>query len=143
MTAPLSPYSRMADALLRGAGGRSVLLHMPAPAIPGDVGEQLGLATPQFQDVALCPALFRRVRARTGTADKPDQASYELLVSASAVGRAAGTLGLDASDLLFAQAAGVVIDDTLYGITWVAAAEAFGSPYLYRLGLRGAISNFT
>jgi hypothetical protein len=133
----------MTDALLRGVGGRTVLLHLPAPAIPGDPGEQLGLATPQFQDVALSPALFRRVRAKTGTADKPDEDSYELMVSASAVERAAGTLGFNAGELLFAQADGVLIDGALYGITWVATAEAFGSPYLYRLGLRGTIANVT
>jgi hypothetical protein len=139
----MTAHQRMTNALLRGVGGRTVLLHLPAPAIPGDPGEQLGLATPQFQDIALGPALFRRVRAKTGTADAPDEASYELLVSASAVSRTAGALGLDAGDVLFAQADGVLIDGSLYGITWVATAEAFGSPYLYRLGLRGALSNLT
>jgi hypothetical protein len=139
----MTAHQRMTNALLRGAGGRSVLLHLPAPAIPGDPGEQLGLATPQFQDVALCPALFRRVRAKTGTADRPREDSYELMVSASAVERAAGTLGFNAGAVLFAQAACVLIDGTLYGITWVATAEAFGSPYLYRVGLRGAVANFT
>jgi hypothetical protein len=65
------------------------------------------------------------------------------MVSASAVESAAGTLGFNAGDVLFAQADGVSIDGTLYGITWAATAEAFGLPYLYRLGLRGAVSNFT
>jgi hypothetical protein len=46
---------RVANALLRGVGGRTVLLHIPVPAIPGDVGEQLGLALPEFQDVELGP----------------------------------------------------------------------------------------
>ena len=139
----MTPHQRMSDVLLRGVGGRMVLLRLPASAINGDLGEQLGLVTPQFQDLALGPALFRRVRARTGTADTPDEASYELLLSASAVSRAAGTLGFNGGEVLFAQADGVLIDGALYGITWIATAEAFGSPYLYRLGLRGAISNFT
>ncbi len=143
LSAPMTTQQRMANALLRGVGGRTVLLRLPAPAIPGDPGEQLGLATPQFQEVALGPALFRRIRARTGTANRPEEDSYELLLSAFAVYRAAGTLGYDAGDVLFAQAAGVLIDGTLYGITWVATAEAFGSSYLYRLGLRGAVANFT
>jgi len=34
------------------------------------------------------------------------------------------------------------VDDTLLGITWVTAAEARGTPYLYRLGLRGAVKDF-
>jgi hypothetical protein len=42
----MTPHQRMTDTLMRGVGGRSVLLHLPAPAIPGDLGEQLGLATP-------------------------------------------------------------------------------------------------
>jgi hypothetical protein len=143
MTGAVTAEQRVTNVLMRGVGGRTVLLHLPAPAIPGDPGEQLGLATPLFQDVPLVPALFRRVRARTGTADRATEDSYELLVSASTVNRAAGTLGYDAALLLFAQADGVVVDGTLYGITWVATAEAFGSPYLYRVGLRGALGNFT
>jgi hypothetical protein len=133
---------RIADVLLRNVGGRTVLLQMPAPAIPGDIGEQLGLATPQFQNVELGPVAFRRVRAKTGTANKPAEATYELLVSAVTVAKAAGALGMQAAETLFAQAAGVIVDDSTLSITWVASAEAFGSVYLYRLGLRGAIKDF-
>ncbi len=53
---------RAADVLLQCAGGRSVLLRMPAPATAGDIGEQLGLAVPSFQDVELSPVVFRRTR---------------------------------------------------------------------------------
>jgi hypothetical protein len=132
----------VADSLLRTAGGRTVLLHMPAPAIPGDLGEQLGLAIPEFQDVPLGPAVFRKVRPRIGTPEKPKEAAYELLVSASAVLRVVGSLGFDAVDVLFAQAAGVLVDGALLGIVSVTADEAFGSVYLYRLGLRGAVKDF-
>ncbi len=134
--------ARMADALLRGVGGRTVLLQMPAPGVPGDPGEQLGLAVPQFQDVALGPVVFRKVRAQTGTADLPKEARYELLVSATAVGGLVSSLGYAAAETLFAQAAGVVIDGKTFGITWCASAEAFGEVYLYRLGLRGAVADF-
>ena len=143
MSAPITAQQRVTNALLRSVGGRTVLLHLPAPAIPNDLGEQLGLATPLFQDVPLSPAVFRRVRAKTGSADRADEDTYELMVSATAVNIAAGTMAFSAADLLFAEAACVVIDGTSYGITWVATAEAFGAPYLYRLGLRGAISTFT
>ncbi len=139
---PMTGPILVAETLLRGFGGKTVLLHMPAPAVPNDEGEQLGLATPQFQDVPLYPVVFRRLRAKTGTANTPNEATYEVLVSASAVLAAAGSLGLEAADVLFAQAAGVVVDDTLLGITWVTAAEARGTPYLYRLGLRGAVKDF-
>jgi hypothetical protein len=132
----------MADALLRSVGGRTVLLHVSAPALNGDVGEQLGLATPEFQDVELGPVVFRRVRATAGTAESPKEATYELLVSATAVAKIVGTLGYGAAEVLFAQAAGVMVDGALLGIVWVTSAEAFGSVYLYRLGLRGAVQNF-
>jgi len=36
---------RGADALMRAAGGRTVLLRVAAPAVPGNDAEQLGLAT--------------------------------------------------------------------------------------------------
>ncbi len=40
----MSGQVRMADALLRSVGGRTVLLHIPAAAVQGDEGEQVGLA---------------------------------------------------------------------------------------------------
>jgi hypothetical protein len=138
----MSAAIRLADTLLCGVGGRTVLLHMPAPAVPNDLGEQIGLATPEFQDIPLAPVVFRKIRATTGTAEKPKEATCELLVSASAVNRIVGSLAFDSADVLFAQAGGVMVDGTLYGITWAARAEAFGSVFLYRLGLRGAVQSF-
>ncbi len=41
--------TRAADVLLRAMGGRSVMLRMPAPAVPADPTEQLGIATPAFR----------------------------------------------------------------------------------------------
>ena len=35
------------------------MLRLPAPAVPGDATEQLGLAVPEFQDVELAPVVFR------------------------------------------------------------------------------------
>ena len=132
---------RMTDALLRTVGGRTVLLRIPAPAVPNDLGEQIGLATPQFQDAAIGPVALRRVRATTGTAQNSRATAYELLVSATSIVNLLGTLAFDSADLLFAQAAGVVVDDTTCEIVWAASAEAFGSVYLYRLGLRAPVKD--
>src|ERR1700724_1700479 len=60
---------RAADTLLRGVGGRRVLLRVPAPGVAGDDGEQLGVASPEFQDLPLWPTEFRRVRARMAPAN--------------------------------------------------------------------------
>ena len=132
----MSAPGRVADSLLRTLGGRTVLLHIASPAIAGDLGEQVGLAVPQFQDVPLGPAAFRRVLRGRGNTSAP--ATYELLVSAAAVEQLVGSLAFNSAALLFASAAAIVVDAVPYGIVSVVSAEAFGSPYLYRLGLRGA-----
>ncbi|HEV2619469.1 MAG TPA: hypothetical protein VGU23_05965, partial [Acidobacteriaceae bacterium] len=60
---------RAADVLLRAMGGRCVKLRTPAPAVPADVTEQLGIAAPLFQDLILGPVVFRKARATATTAD--------------------------------------------------------------------------
>jgi hypothetical protein len=131
----------MADALLRSLGGRTVLLHIPAPAVQGDVGEQLGLAAPLFQDVELRPAVLRKIRPRIATFERERAAEYELLLSASAVAKIVGSLAYQSADVLFAQAAGVMVDGELLEITSATSAEGFGTVYLYRLGLRGSAAD--
>jgi len=124
---------RMADALLRGVGGRSVKLRLPAPAAGGDVTEELGLATPSFQDVAMWPVAFRRVWAKTSEGKATEK---ELLVSAKTVEGMVGSLGHASASVLFAGAFGVLVDDVLLEIVSVSAAEAMGEVYAYRLVLR-------
>ena len=126
---------RMADALLRTLGGRTVLLHIPTPAIEGDAGEQVGLGVPMFQDVELGPVVFRRVLV--GRGDETVAAKSELLVSASAVERIVGSLAFDSAAVLFQNVAGVLVDADLLRVVSVTSAEAFGEVYLYRLGLIG------
>ncbi len=125
--------ARTADVLLRIAGGRSVMLRVPAPATPGDPSEQLGLATPQFQDVPLAPAVFRKARAVATVGKAP---RWELLVSASAVVRLAGSQAFASASALFAAAYGIVCDDVLFEIISCTEEQAFGQPYVYRLILR-------
>ncbi len=118
------------------------MLRLPAPAVPADDGEQLGLAVPQFQDVALAPVVFRRLRQRiaveAGQTDvlKARATVSELLVSATAVQAATGAAGMDSAEVLFQVALGVVIDTVLYEIAAANSSELGGSAYLYRLVLR-------
>lgn len=128
---------RAADVLLRCAGGRAVLLRMPAPASAGDVAEQLGLETPQFQDVELAPVVFRTARARVA---EGKAARWELLVSASAVERLAGSLGYAAAGVLFADAFGVLVDGVLMAVESATGSELGGAPYVYRLVLRAPVA---
>jgi hypothetical protein len=109
--------ARFAEVLLRTNGGRTVLLRMPAPASSGDDAEQLGLATPDFQDVELGPAVFHKANSVA-----------KLLVSACAVDALLGSLDFDA--------VGVVIDGVLYEIANSFASQAMGEAYCYWLVLQ-------
>ena len=118
---------RAANSLLHAAGGRRVLLRLPAPATGGDSTEQLGLDTPVFQDAELAPVVLL-----AGSKD----AARTLLVSATAVEAVVGSLGYSAADVLFAVAYGVVVDGVVMEVLSVTESEVGGVVYLYRLGLR-------
>ena len=124
---------RAADVLLRGAAARSVMLRIPAPAIAGDVAEQLGLAIPQFQDVELAPVVFRTTAARTA---ENKAARRELLVSATAVEALTGSQDFASAAALFASAFGVLVDQSLLAIASATELEAGGTICGYRLELR-------
>ena len=119
---------RAADILLRVNGGRSVLLRMPAPAIAGAQGEELGLAAPGFQDTELGPVVFRKAGS-TGT----------LLVSASAVKEIVVSLAFDSANVLFETAVGVVVDGVVYVIEGCVASRAGREVYCYCLSLRAPV----
>lgn len=119
---------RLTSTVLRAAGGRSVLLRLPAPAAAGIDAEQLGLATPQFQDVVMEPVAFRKAVSEN-----------RMLVSSRTIEKIIGTLGYDAADALFETAAGVVVDDVLFTIVNCVAYEAVGGPYCFCLTLRAPV----
>jgi hypothetical protein len=125
--------TRVANVLLRATGGRSVMLRMPTPAVPADVTEQLGIATPTFQDLPLEPVVYRKARA---VAASGKAAKWELLVSASVVESLVGSLAYASASVLFAQAYGVLSDDELLEIESATQEQVFGQPYVYRLLLR-------
>jgi hypothetical protein len=122
--------TKAADTLLRAMGGRSVMLRMPAPAMPADPAEQLGLATPVFQDMPLAPVVFRKARA-TVVAGKTTK--WELLVSATAITNLVGSLEYASASVLFAEAFGVLCDSELLEIVSATTEQANGEPYIYRL----------
>ena len=115
---------RLADAVMRSAGGRMVLLRLAAPAVPNADAEQLGLATPAYQDVALGPATFHKANS-----------VIKLLISAGAVHEVVGSLGFDSANVLFETAVGLFVDDLLYKITNSYSSQAMGMPYCYWLTL--------
>ena len=119
---------RAADVLLRTTGGRSVLLRVAAPAVAGAQGEELGLATPEFQDVVLGPVVFRKALD-----------AARLMVSASAVEALVGSLAFDSVAVLFETAVGVVVDGVVFLIEASVASQVEGEVYCYCLTLRAAV----
>jgi hypothetical protein len=133
---------RAADVLLRCAGGRAVMLRMPAQASTGDVTEELGLAVPEFQDVELAPVVFRKTRQAASALSVAvgEAARWELMVSATAVQTLVGSLGYSAASVLFATAFGVLIDGVLMEVVSATESEVCGTPYVYRLVLRAPVA---
>lgn len=118
-----SAPERAADAVLRAAGGRTVMLRSAAKASTSDA-EQLGLATPRFHDVPVGPAAFRRAASvRT------------LLLSARGARQALGAVGAASVDAMFRTAVGVVIEGELYRIEKAWAMGSVGSPHCWALEL--------
>lgn len=128
---------RAADTLLRTTGGRTLQLRFSLPAAAGDVTEQIGLATPGFEDLDLAPAVLRKSRAHMA---EGKAARFEVLVSAACVEALAGGGGLSV-DVLFAQALGVVVGESVMAIVAVTSSEVDGVAYVYRLMLRGSIAD--
>jgi hypothetical protein len=104
----------------------------PATGDATDAG-QLGIDAPNFQSLALSPAVFRKLRA---TMKEGDATKYELLIAAAAVQAAVGNLELSSADSLFDMAAGVVVGGKLFVIEARAVSENLGEVYMYRLSLR-------
>jgi hypothetical protein len=125
----------MADALLRATAGSVATLLVPAAIGDSADAGQLGIDAPQFQQLPLAPAVFRRTRAVMTEGEEP---KYELLVSASAVQAQVGTLQLTSADALFLMAGGVLVGGGLFQIESWSSSELLGQSCLYRLQLRGA-----
>jgi hypothetical protein len=134
------PYNeglaRAADSLLRSQGGFTVGLRFPVPAAVAVDAEQLGLSTPQFQDMPLSPAVFRKARIAMveGEAGK-----YELLLSPSAVANAVTVQQVASADVLFAMASGIAVNGVLFLIEATSFTEWLGNVCLYRVLLRESL----
>jgi hypothetical protein len=122
----------MADALLRSLGGSVAMLRMPVAATNA-IGEQLGAPTAGFADLPLSPAAFRKVRVPMTDGN---QATYELLISASAVEAQVSQLGLSSAQVLFAMGLGITVGKEFFLIEAVSFTSAAGLACMYRVLLR-------
>lgn len=117
--------SRLAVTTLWANGGFSVVLRMPGLAVSGSDAEQMGLGTPQFQDVPLGPAAWRKVGVDS-----------TLLLAAAGVVELMASQGFASAETLFQTAVGVVVDGVLYGITNCEPIARAGVPCAYRVSVK-------
>jgi hypothetical protein len=134
------PYNegrvRAVDSLLRSQGGWIAGLRLPAPAVAGVDGEQLGLSSSQFQDLPLSPVVFRKVRT---IMIEGQTTKYELLISASAVAAAVSGQEVASADVLFDMATGIAVNGVLFLIEATSFTEWQGQVCVYRVLLRESL----
>ena len=124
----------LADALLRSLAGTSALLRVTNTNTDTSQSE-VGLVATTFSEVVISPVVMRKLRPAWQEAG---ESKSELLVSASGVEQQVSALDLASAQSLFAMTLAVTVAGQDYLIESVAANEAFGQVYLYRLLLREA-----
>ena len=124
----------LADALLRSLTGTTALLRVTGANADTSMSE-VGLVATTFVEVPVSPVLMRKLRP---TWKEGGPSKWELLVSATCVEQQVQTLDLLSAQALFATTLAVTVDGQDYMIESIAANEAFGQVYLYRLLLREA-----
>ncbi|MDE1155874.1 MAG: hypothetical protein PW735_09110 [Acidobacteriaceae bacterium] len=104
-----------------------MVLRYQKPPVAGDMGAALGIRSPEFTEIELEPAVFRK-----------QAEAQQLIVAASAVAQALQATSIDSAETLFRSANGLLIDDVLYEITEVNTGQAAGQAYCYVLKIQQA-----
>jgi hypothetical protein len=124
----------LADALLRTVAGTTATLRVTGNSLNTDQS-QLGLVATIFAEMAVSPVVMRRLRPDWS---EGGQAKWEILVSATGVQQQVSAMDLDSAKSLFAMTLAVTVAGQDYLIESIAANEAMGQVYLYRLLVREA-----
>ena len=131
---PSGAPQMLADALLRSVQGTTALLRVTGSNTDTSQSE-VGLVTTTFAEIAVSPVVMRKLRP---TWKEGGQSKWELLVSATSVEQQVSALDLSSAQSLFSMTLAVTVAGQDYLIESIAANEAFGQVYLYRLLLREA-----
>ena len=131
---PNAAAQMLADALLRTVAGSSATFRVTG-SNPGTDQSQLGLVATTFAEAVVSPVVMRRLQPSW---KEGGQARWELLVSATGVESQVDVLDLDSAKSLFAMTMVVSVAGQDYLIDSIAANEALGVVYLYRVLLREA-----
>jgi hypothetical protein len=124
----------LADALLRSVTGTSALLRVTGANTDSSQSE-VGLVATTFAEVVVSPVVMRKLRP---TWQENGESKWELLISATGIEQQVKALDLASARALFAMTLAVTVAGQDYLIESIAANEAFGQVYLYRLLLREA-----
>lgn len=131
---PTGAPQMLADALLRSVTGATALFRVTG-ANTDTTQSEVGLVATTFAQVPISPALMRKLRP---TWQEGGESKWELLLSATSVEQQVNALSLSTAQSLFSMTLAVTVAGQDYLIESVAANEAFGQIYLYRLLLRQA-----
>ena len=131
---PTAATQMLADALLRTVAGATVYLQV-AGTNPNTDQSQIGLTATTFAEVSVSPAVMRRLRP---TWKEGGESKWELLLSADGVAQAVNALDMPSAESLFATTLSLSVAGQSYLIESIAANEAMGQVYLYRLLVREA-----
>jgi hypothetical protein len=124
----------MADALLRTVAGATATLRVTGTNSNTDQS-QIGLVATAFAEVPVSPVVMRKLRPSW---QEGGQSKWELLVSATGVEAQVNALDLASAESLFQMTLAVTVGGQDYLIESIAANEAMGQVYLYRLLVREA-----
>jgi hypothetical protein len=138
-TAPRNPVfasQLLADALLRSVAGTTALLRVTGVTTDTNQSE-VGLVATTFSDVVVSPVVMRKLRPswKEGGASQ-----WELLVSATGIQQQLSAMDLPSAQALFAMTLALTVAGQDYLIESIAANEAFGQVYMYRLLLRETVT---
>jgi hypothetical protein len=131
---PTFAAQMLADALLRTVAGATATFRVTGTNANTDQS-QLGLVATNFAEVAISPVVMRKLRPQW---QEGGQSKWELLVSATALEAQVGVLDLASVESLFQMTLAVTVAGQDYLIESIAANEALGQVYLYRLLVREA-----
>jgi hypothetical protein len=131
---PVAAPQMLADALLRTVAGTTAHLRVTSTNTVSAATE-VGVVSTTFYNAVLSPVVMRKLRPSWQQNGTP---KWEMLVSATSVTQQVDSLQLDSARALFAATLAITVAEQDYLIESVAANEAFGQVYLYRLLLREA-----
>jgi|SRR5208337_3288710 len=131
---PVGAPRMLADALLRSLTGTTALLRVTGVNTDSSQSE-MGLVATTFAEVVVSPVVMHKLRP---TWQENGESKWELLISATGIEQQVKALDLASARALFAMTLAVTVAGQDFLIDSIAANEAFGQVYLYRLLLREA-----